>query len=74
MSQELEYMYNSFLSNKVPMNWQKVAYPSLKPLSSWIKDFLDRASFFNTWVEKGLMESYFLSAFYFPQGFNTAVT
>lgn len=47
MSQELEFMYNSFLTNKVPMNWQKVAYPSLKPLSSWIKDFLERVTFIN---------------------------
>lgn len=67
MSQELEYMYYSFLNNKVPDNWQKVAYPSLKPLSSWIKDFIERAEFFNQWIEKGQMESYFVSALYFPQ-------
>jgi len=66
MSQELEFMYNSFLTNKVPMNWQKVAYPSLKPLSSWFKDFLERVTFINQWVQKGLVESYFISSFYFP--------
>lgn len=66
-------MFQSFLVNKVPDNWQKVAYPSLKPLSSWIKDFIERVEFFNDWVRNGMMSSYFISALYFPQGFNTAV-
>lgn len=66
-------MYNSFLSNKVPDNWQKVAYPSLKPLSSWIKDFIERVDFFKEWIIRGQMASYFIPALYFPQGFNTAV-
>ena len=59
-------MFQSFLVNKVPDNWQKVAYPSLKPLSSWIKDFIERVEFFNDWVRNGMMSSYFISALYFP--------
>lgn len=35
MSMELEKMFESFMNNKVPMNWVKVAYPCLKPLNSW---------------------------------------
>merc|ERR1711865_900300 len=31
MSADLEGMYNSFLIQKVPKNWEKVAYPCLKP-------------------------------------------
>jgi dynein heavy chain len=46
MSQELELMYNSFLTNKVPDNWSKVGYLSLKPLGSWIKDFIEKVEFF----------------------------
>lgn len=38
MSPELDLMYSSLLKNVVPPNWTEVAYPSLKPLSSWIKD------------------------------------
>jgi dynein heavy chain len=34
MSEELDAMYNSFQNGKVPRNWEKVAYPSLKPLTS----------------------------------------
>lgn len=39
-------MYDSFLTNKVPDNWAKVSYLSLKPLGSWIKDFIDKVEFF----------------------------
>ena len=38
MSDELDSMFYSLLNNTVPKNWQKVAYPSLKPLASWIND------------------------------------
>jgi dynein heavy chain, axonemal len=42
MSNELEELFNSIFDNKVSESWQKVAYPSLKPLGSWILDFLKR--------------------------------
>ena len=35
MSEELDAMYSSFTNGRVPKNWEKVAYPSLKPLTSW---------------------------------------
>lgn len=52
--------------------WEKVAYPSLKPLASWIEDFQERIKFFKSWVEKDEMNSYWASAMFFPQGFMTA--
>jgi len=41
MSKELDEMYGMFLKNKVPLNWQEVAYPSLKPLSSWFDNLIE---------------------------------
>lgn len=38
MSDELDSMFYDLLINKVPKNWTKVSYLSLKPLSSWMKD------------------------------------
>jgi hypothetical protein len=38
MSADLDRMYESLLNNQVPEIWTKLAYPSLKPLASWIKD------------------------------------
>ena len=33
MSQDLELMFNKFINNKVPLNWEAFGYPCLKPLS-----------------------------------------
>jgi dynein heavy chain len=38
LSDDLDAMFYNLLSNKVPKNWKKAAYPSLKPLASWLKD------------------------------------
>ena len=43
-------MFLSFLDKKVPEMWEKVAYPSLKPLASWVNDFIDRLTFYREWV------------------------
>ena len=45
MSAELDSMYISIQNGQVPKNWEKVAYPSLKPLTSWFKDLIDRVTF-----------------------------
>ena len=45
MSNELDELFNSIFDNKVSELWQKVSYPSLKPLASWILDFLKRLKF-----------------------------
>ena len=72
MSIQLENMFLSFLDKKVPEIWENAAYPSLKPLASWVNDFIERVAFFRQWVENGTMNSYWASAFFFPQGFMTA--
>jgi len=73
MSSELDAMYSSFLINQVPALWVNVAYPSLKPLASWTVDFIERCKFMNSWLTNGPPLSYWLSGFFFPQGFMTAV-
>lgn len=45
MSEEMEKVYNSFLNNQVPSLWSITAYPSLKPLGSWVKDLILRTAF-----------------------------
>ncbi|XP_057583181.1 dynein axonemal heavy chain 14 [Hippopotamus amphibius kiboko] len=51
LTQELEQIYDSFLNTRVPTLWQKHAYKSSKPLSSWINDLIQRLNFFNTWAK-----------------------
>jgi len=74
MTNELDGMFNAELNNQVPTIWTKdEGYPSLKPLGSWFEDMILRVEFFREWIEKGPPVSYWISAFYFPQGFNTSV-
>jgi len=72
MGADLEQMYNSFLEQKVPGNWGKVAYPCLKPLNSWVVDFIERIAFMVDWLQNGPPLSFWISCFFFPQGFMTA--
>ncbi|XP_036133658.1 dynein heavy chain 14, axonemal [Molossus molossus] len=48
---ELEDTYDAFLRSKVPALWQKHAYKSCKPLSSWVNDLIQRLNFFSTWAK-----------------------
>ncbi|XP_060697694.1 dynein axonemal heavy chain 6 [Hemiscyllium ocellatum] len=71
MSEEVEKTYTSFLNNQVPSLWADAAYPSLKPLGAWVKDFVLRTEFIETWIKRGQPKSFWISGFFFPQGFLT---
>ena len=73
MSQELDSMYLSMLNSAGPQNWEKVAYPSLKPLMSWFRDLIERVEFMNNWLTQGHPSCFWMSGFFFPQGFMTGV-
>lgn len=59
MSEEMEKVYNSFLNNQVPSLWSTTAYPSLKPLGSWVKDLILRTAFVDVrkFTSLGLMNT-----------------
>jgi len=71
LSVELEELCTSLTNNQVPEIWHKRAYPSLKPLASWVLDYLKRLKFCNSWVEDGAPPSFWVSGFFFTQSFFT---
>ncbi|XP_045894232.1 dynein axonemal heavy chain 6-like [Micropterus dolomieu] len=73
MSEEMDRIYTSFLNNQVPTHWANSSYPSLKPLASWVRDLALRTSFIQTWITHGQPKSFWISGFFFPQGFLTGL-
>lgn len=73
MSDELAEMYRAFNNGKVPNLWSNAAYPSLKPLVSWVADLVKRVEFIRLWSTKGEPTVFWIGGFFFPQSFMTGI-
>ena len=71
MSSDLDAMFISLQNGKVPELWTEVSYLSMKPLASWFDELIKRVAFMNDWLINGQPNTFWISGFFFPQGFLT---
>mmetsp|Transcript_13737 Transcript_13737/g.31794 ORF Transcript_13737/g.31794 Transcript_13737/m.31794 type:complete len:4493 (-) Transcript_13737:49-13527(-) len=74
ISDPMEQLMGSLFFDQIPARWQALAYPSLRTLSLWLFNLLERHKQLVDWTaEMGLPKVTTLSFLFSPQAFLTAV-
>ena len=61
MSEDIEAMRDSMFNNEVPKIWSQKGFLSLKPLSSWLLDLIERIKFMQEWITNGTPKCFWIS-------------
>merc|ERR1712000_70612 len=72
MSDELLVSMNSLYDARVPPTWEKISWQS-SSLGFWFTELLDRNAQFHDWCFNGRPKTFWLTGFFNPQGFLTAM-
>jgi len=71
LSSELEEMAVQMYNNMQPALWKSKSYPSLKPLASYVHDFVLRMAFYQDWISHGKPSVFWLSGIFFTHALLT---
>ncbi|XP_031627371.1 dynein heavy chain 12, axonemal [Contarinia nasturtii] len=74
LTPELECILESLMIDEIPHEWRKISYASEKGVASYLIDFCKRLTWIqNWWLSGDMLKSYWLSAFFRPSSFLTAI-
>merc|ERR1711998_127653 len=74
ISASMEALMESLYDDKVPTTWEKLAYPSLRRLGSWVHNLKQRADKLHDWSgDLQLPKVTWISGLFNPQSFLTSV-
>lgn len=75
MSDAMDSLKSSLYMDRVPTTWQKISWPSLRPLSSWLTDFMSRLIQLEEWCNNPIEipKVTWISGLINPQSFLTAI-
>jgi dynein heavy chain len=73
MSNALETLGNSLFFGIIPEAFKHLSYPSLKPLASYMANLYERLEVFQDWLDGEAPSVYWISGFFFTQGFLTGI-
>jgi dynein heavy chain len=74
MTEPMERLLRALAIDAVPASWRNLAYPSLRPLGSWLQNLLQRVQQLIEWTaDMGVPKVVWLPGLFNPQSFLTAV-
>lgn len=74
LTSQLENIFESLLSNRIPEKWLKNSYPSGKSFTSYFIDFCERVKWHQSWCQSNeTPKSYWLSAFFHQRTFLASI-
>jgi dynein heavy chain len=72
MSENLRDALDNMYDARIPNTWKKISWESAT-LGFWFTDLLDRNAQFHSWLYEGRPVCYWMTGFFNPQGFLTAM-